>query len=81
MDMNAIKRLAEENSSAELEGFIDDHLKEGSNAGYVGANDEETMNVLSKASYIKGLIEKGEVQNVNEGIRKLAGTMRGLQQA
>ena len=76
--MKKIKELAEKYSSEELEKCIDQHLREGQNVCFFGTDDTETMNKLSKASYIKQLVEKGESENVTDAIRKLASSMRGM---
>ena len=75
-----IKELVETHSYVELEKCIEQQISSGRNTCYTGSSDEETMNVLSKASFVKQLVEEGKVESVTEGLRKLAGTMRSLQQ-
>ena len=78
--MKDIKTMVETYSQAELEKCVEEQIKSGTNFCFSGSTSEETMNVLSKASYVKQLIEKGEVDSVTDGIRKLAASMRMLQQ-
>ncbi len=80
MKMKDIKRLANDYSSAQLEAYIEQHLEEGTNPCFVGDDDEDTMNVLSKASYIKQQLEQGTVADIKEAIRKLAAEIRAVQQ-
>ena len=78
--MQQIRELAEKYAHAELEACIDVQLAEGRNACFNGETAEETMNALSRASYIKRMLEEGEIQSVTDGMRKLAGSIRSLQQ-
>ena len=80
MNVKDIKNLATTHSHAELEAFIEQHLEEGTNPCFVGEDDEDTLNVLSKASYIKKQLEDGTVQNIKEAIRKMAAEIRAVQQ-
>ncbi|NQT27766.1 hypothetical protein HQ585_20585 [candidate division KSB1 bacterium] len=75
-----VRQLAEKFSHTEIEACIDEHIKEQSNACFVGADDTETMNVLSKASWVKHEIETGAVENLTDAMRKLAASMRAIQQ-
>jgi hypothetical protein len=79
MNTKEIKRLAENHTYAELEAAIEQHLEQGTNSLYVEPDMEETLNVLSKASYIKQKIEKGEVKDIKEALRLLAGAIRQIQ--
>ena len=78
--MQDVKKMIETYSHAELEKCIEDQISTGANACFTGSTAEETMTVLSKASYVKKLLEEGEVDSVIDGIRKLAGSIRQLQQ-
>ena len=51
MDIQTIRELAEKYSHAELEACIDEHISEGKNACWCCDSAEETVNILSKASY------------------------------
>lgn len=75
-----VRQLAEKSSHAEIEACIDQHIREHTNRCFVGADDTETMNVLSKASWVKHEIETGAAENLTEAIRRLAASMRAVQQ-
>ena len=78
--MQDIKKMVETYSHAELEKCVEAQVSTGTNACFTGSTTEETMSVLSKASYVKQLLEEGKVDSVIDGIRKLAGSIRQLQQ-
>ncbi len=80
MNVKDIKNLATHYSHAELEGFIEQHLEEGTNPCFVGEDDEDTLNVLSKASYVKSQLENGTVKDIKEAMRKMAAEIRAVQQ-
>ena len=75
-----VRNLAESHSHEQIEACIDQHIKEHTNSCFVGEDDTETMNVLSKASWIKEQLESGECENLTEAMRKLAASMRAIQQ-
>lgn len=78
--MKEIRDLAEKYSHAELESCIEQQISEGSNACFIGQTPEETMNVLSKASYVKQQVEEGKAASILDAIRKMAAGIRSLQQ-
>ena len=78
--MKEVREMAEKYSHEELEQCITDQLKSGSNSCFTGSNVEETMNVLSKSSYIKQLVEEGKSESIMDAIRKMAASIRSLQQ-
>jgi len=78
--MQHVKQLAEKYSHKELEKCIAQQIKDGKNACFTGETENETMNTLSKASYIKKQIADGKAENVLDGLRKLAAQMRSVQQ-
>ena len=78
--MKEVRELVETYSHAELEQCIEEQISSGVNGCFTGSNTEETMSVLSKASYVKQMMEEGKVDSVTDGIRKLAGSIRQLQQ-
>lgn len=78
--MQEIRKMIETYSHAELEKCTEEQVASGTNICFTGSNAEETMTVLSKASYVKRLIEEGKVESVTDGIRQLAGSIRQLQQ-
>lgn len=75
-----VRELAEKYSHDELERCIDQQIMEGTNSCQCCETAEETVNVLSKASWIKKQIEDGHCQSVTDAIRKLAASMRAVQQ-
>lgn len=78
--MQDIRKLAEKYSHAELENCIEQQISEGSNACFIGHTPEETLNILSKASYVKQQVEEGKAPSILDAIRKMAASMRSLQQ-
>lgn len=76
-----VRELAEKYSRDELEKCIDQQLGEQSNACFAGGDDIETMNVLAKASWIREQLESGACESLTDAIRKLAASMRNVQQA
>ena len=78
--MQEIRKLAEKYSHAELENCIEQQISEGSNTCFIGQTPEETMNVLSKASYVKQQVEEGKTASILEAIREMAARMRSIQQ-
>ena len=77
MNIQAIRRLAAQFSSNELEVCINNQLKEHNNVCYQGSSEEETIDSLSKASYICQLMKQDNL-SLNEAIRKLGQTIRDL---
>ena len=77
--MQKIRELATKYTHHELEACIDQQIKEGSNTCFMGETIEETMNTLSKASYINRLINSGKARDVIDGLRQLAASMRSIQ--
>jgi len=76
--MKDVREMAEKYSHKELEQCIEDQLKSGNNTCFTGSTVEETMNVLSKASYIKQLVEEGKSESIMDGLRKMAASIRSL---
>ena len=78
--MQHVKQLAEKYSHEELEKCIADEINNGKNVCFTGETEEDTMNTLSKASYIRRLVAEGKAENVLDGLRKLAAQIRSVQQ-
>lgn len=77
-----VRVLAQEYTHQELEKCIDQQIVEGSNTCFSdGENAEETVNVLSKASWVAKQVEEGKSTDVVDALRKLAASMRQVQQA
>ena len=77
MNVQAIRQLAEKFSVNELELCVDDQLNNHNNLCYRGSSEEETIDSLSKASYIRQLMDD-ENLTLNDAIRKLTRTIREL---
>jgi len=79
--MKEIRELVEKYSHVALEAAIDQHIREGTNPCFTGETDEETMAILSKASFVRKLMDEGKADSVTDGIRQLAGSIRSLGKA
>ena len=77
MNVQAIRQLAENFSVNELELCVDDQLNNHTNSCYQGSSEEEIIDSLSKASYIRQLMDQ-ENLTLNDAIRKLTRTIREL---
>jgi len=75
-----VRQLAERHTQEEIEACIEQHIREHTNACFTGADDTETMNVLSKASWIRQQLESDECETLTDALRKLAASMRAIQQ-
>ncbi|MFC1501830.1 hypothetical protein ACFL6A_00290 [bacterium] len=76
--MKDIRETAEKYSHAELEACIEKQIREGSNSCFTGENPEETMAVLSKASYVKKQVEEGKADTILDAVRQMAASIRSL---
>jgi hypothetical protein len=77
--IQVVRELAEKYSHDELEKCIDQQIAKGTNPCHCCETTEETVNVLSKASWVKKQIEDENCQSVTDAIRKLAASMRAVQ--
>jgi len=77
MDVREIKELAKRFSPEEIEGCITQQIKTGENVCLKNEPAQKTIDELSKAEFIKGLIEKG--MSLADALRELAKKMRLLQ--
>ena len=80
MDIQVIRELAEKHTHDELEKCIDQQIAEGKNDCWCCDSAEETVNVLSKASYLMQMVEAGKAKDIPEAMRLLARSMRSIQQ-
>ena len=80
MDIQVIRELAEKHTHAELEKCIDQQIAEGKNDCWCCETPEDTVNVLSKASYLRQMVEAGKAKDIPEAMRLLARSMRSIQQ-
>lgn len=76
-----VRALAQKYSHAELEKCIDQQIAEGKNSCFTGENQDKTVNVLSKASWVVKQVEDGNSSDVVAALRQLAASMRQVQQA
>lgn len=76
-----VRQLAEKLTHEEIEACIEQHIREHTNSCFTGEDDTETMNVLSKASWIRQQLQSGECKTLTDAMRKLAASMRAIQQA
>jgi len=77
MNVKAVRELAEKFDEKSLEVCIDQQIRSGSNDCYSGESQEECVDSLSKASYIRCQMDKGI--SVTEAVRNLAQTIRSLE--
>jgi hypothetical protein len=77
MNIKSIRELAQKYTAEELEACIEDEIGLMKNACYLGDSPEETVDSLSKASYIRQMMDRENLP-LNEALRKLAQTIRGL---
>lgn len=77
--MQAVRELAERYSHQEIERCIEQQITGGKNDCHAGESPEETMNILSKASYVRRMVETGKAKDVTDAVRQMAGKIRSLQ--
>lgn len=77
MDIREIKELAEKFSPEQIEGCITQQLDTGENVCLRDASSEKIINELSKAQFVRDLIEKG--MSKADALRELAHRMRQMQ--
>jgi Mn-dependent DtxR family transcriptional regulator len=78
MHLKEIKELAKKFTADELNLCIDQQLKEGKNICDVSGPMVEVLNALSKAEYVKNLMNKGV--SLTDAVRELAKKIREVQQ-
>ena len=78
--MKDIREMAEKYSHSELEACIQQQIEQGSNDCFKGETPDETMAVLSKASFVKKQVEDGKAGSVLDGVRQMAASIRSLGQ-
>ncbi len=75
--MKDIRELAKRYTPEEIEGCISQQIEEGKNICDVIGPTEKVLNELSKAEYVRELMEKG--MKLSEAIRELAKRIRNVQ--
>ena len=78
LHIKEIRELSKRFSPSELEACIHQQLKNGENICEVKGPTEEVIGVLSKAQFVKDMIEKGI--SMNDAVRDLARRIRKVQQ-
>ncbi|HDQ45822.1 MAG TPA: hypothetical protein ENN17_10060 [bacterium] len=78
--IHQVRELAEKFSHDELERCIDRQIGEGTNPCCLCSTAEETVNILSKASWVRKQIETGTSPSLTDALRKLAASMRRITQ-
>lgn len=78
IDIKEIKKLALRFSPEQLDTCINQQISEGSNVCDVSGTTEEVVNELSKAEYVRQLMEQGV--SLTDAVRILASKIRGFHQ-
>lgn len=78
INVREIKELTKRFSPEEIEGCISQQLETGENVCLKNESAEKVINELSKAEFVKDLIEKG--MSLADALRELARRMRQVQQ-
>jgi hypothetical protein len=73
-----VKELANRFTPKQLEECIAQHLEEGSNSCEVEGPQDEVLGILSKAGFVKDLMEEGNT--LIDSLRELAKRIRAVQQ-
>jgi len=71
-----IKELAKRFAPEQIEGCITEELETGKNICLSGSSADEIINELSKAEFIRGMIDGG--MSLPDALRELARRMRRL---
>ncbi len=71
-----VKELAKRFTPEQIEGCITEELQTGRNVCLTGSDAETVINELSKAEFIRSLIEQG--MSLPDALRELARRMRRL---
>jgi len=77
LDIKEIKELARKFRPEEIEGCITQQLKSGENICLRDESSEKIINELSKAEFVRRLMEKG--MGLPDALRELARRMRVVQ--
>lgn len=79
MDIREIKQLSERYAPEQIEGCISQQMETGRNVCLRNETTETIINELSKAQFIRELIDKG--MTMADALRELARRMRMLQKS
>lgn len=78
LHIKEIRELSQRFSPSELEACINQQLNEGDNICEVKGPTEKVIGVLSKAQFVKDMVDKGV--SLNNAVRDLASRIRKVQQ-
>ncbi len=78
MNMKEIKEIAKKYSLEKIEACINEVLEDGKTSCEVSGDTLEMINTLAKAQYVKELMEKKGMSEI-EAIRELARRIRQIQ--
>lgn len=78
MDIREIRKIAEKFTPEEIEGCITKQIETGKNICIEGDATEKIVNELSKAVFVRELMEQG--MSLADSLRELARRMRRLQE-
>jgi DNA-binding MarR family transcriptional regulator len=76
LHLKEIRSLADKFSPKEITTCLENQLKEGGNICYTGESTEKIINVLSKAEFVKSLMNDG--LTLTEAVRELARRIRSI---
>lgn len=74
IDIKEIREIANKYSPEEIEGCITKEIETGQNVCLMGEDKERIIGELSKAEFIRNLLDKG--MSLPDAIRELARRMR-----
>lgn len=78
MNISEIKEIAKRFTPEQIEGCITQQIETGKNICLINKSSEKIIDELSKAEFVKNLMEKG--MSLADALRELAGRMRLMQQ-
>ncbi len=78
MNISEIKEIAKRFTPEQIEGCITQQIETGKNICLINESSEKIIDELSKAEFVKNLMEKG--MSLADALRELAGRMRLMQQ-
>ncbi len=78
IDIKEIKKLALKFTPAQLDACINQQIQEGSNVCDISGTIDYVVNELSKAEYVRQLMEHG--MSLSDAVRELASKIRSFHQ-
>jgi hypothetical protein len=77
LHIEEIRELAKRFMAEEIERCIDQQLQKGENICFTDGPSEHIINELSRAEFVRGLVEKGA--SLTDALRELARRIRQVQ--